>query len=146
MIKALIVGAAAVSLSMFLFAGCSVRSHELTPQQFWTEFSQAVLIQDNQKLIDLVQFPLEVLGVDDSQPPEQYNKAQFEAVFKKIVEQPVFTFAGDGVVTRTTRDIIQETSVITQEHFMTKEAFRVDQLVFELKDKQWRLVRAYLEE
>lgn len=146
MIKALIVGFVVVCLGMLLSVGCSVQKRELTSQQFWSEFRQAVLAQNNQKLIEMTQFPLEVLGVDDSQPSVQYGKEQFEVVFNKILEQPVIFFEGDVVVTRTTKEIVHETTAIIQDHFMTKESFRVDQLVFELKDKQWRLVRAYLEE
>ncbi len=146
MIKALIVGFVVVCLSMLLSVGCSVQKRELTSQQFWSEFREAVLAQNNQKLNEMTQFPLEVSGVDDSQPSVQYGKEQFEVVFNKILEQPVIFFEGDVVVTRTTKEIVHETTAIIQDHFMTKESFRVDQLVFELKDKQWRLVRAYLEE
>ena len=46
----------------------------------------------------------------------------------------------------TLKDIINSTKTITKEHGMMADSFRVNQLVFELKNKQWKLVRAYLEE
>ncbi len=53
---------------------------------------------------------------------------------------------GEKIITNTTKGIINSTKIITQEHSMTDDSFRVDQLVFEMKNKQWKLVRAYLEE
>ena len=133
-------------LMLFSAVACSAQEQMLAPQKFWTEFRQAVLAKDNQKLASMTQFPLEVRGVDDSQPAVQYKKEQFETIFKKILEQPVVTMEGDKIITNTTRDIIISTKIITKEHSMTADSFRVDQLVFELKNKQWLLVRAYLEE
>ncbi len=105
-----------------------------------------MLAKDNRKLETMTQFPLEVRGVDDSQPAIHYKKEQFETIFRKILDQPVVTMEGEKVITNTTKDIINSTKIITKEHSMTEDSFRVDQLVFELKNKQWKLVRAYLEE
>ncbi len=102
--------------------------------------------KDNQKLMTMTHFPLEVRGVDDSQPAKQYKKEQFETIFKKILEQPVIRMEGEKIITNTTKDIIGSTKTITKEHTMTADSFRVDQLVFELKNRKWKLVRAYLEE
>lgn len=137
---------AIICLSVLSVAGCSAQKQEIVPQQFWTEFRQAVLAEDYQKLSGMTQFPLEVLGVDDSQPAEFYDKTQFEVIFKKILAQSVMVFEGDVVVSTTTREMISRTITIKPEHLMTKELFRIDQLEFELKDNRWRLVRAYLEE
>ena len=125
---------------------CSAQEQAVTPQKFWSEFRQAVLAKDNRKLETMTQFPLEVRGVDDSQPAIHYKKEQFETIFRKILDQPVVTMEGEKVITNTTKDIINSTKIITKEHSMTEDSFRVDQLVFELKNKQWKLVRAYLEE
>jgi hypothetical protein len=133
-------------LMLFSAVACSAQEQVSTPQKFWTEFRQAVLAKDNQKLVSMTQFPLEVRGVDDSQPAKQYKQEQFETIFRKILEQPVVTMEGEKIIANTTRDIINSTKTITQEHSMTDASFRVDQLVFELKNKQWKLVRAYLEE
>jgi hypothetical protein len=133
-------------LMLFSAVACSAQEQVSTPQKFWTEFRLAVLAKDNQKLVSMTQFPLEVRGVDDSQAAKQYQKEQFETVFTKILEQPVVTMEGEKIITNTTRDVINSTKIITKEHSMTDDSFRVDQLVFELKNKQWKLVRAYLEE
>ncbi len=94
----------------------------------------------------MTQLPLEIRGVDDSQPAQQYNKDQFGTIFAKILDQPVTAIEGEKIVTNTTRDIINSTKTITKEQNMTSDSFRVDQLVFEFKNGQWKLVRVYLEE
>lgn len=133
-------------LLLFSAISCSAQEQTPSPQQFWTEFRQAVVLNDNKKLQAMTQFPLEVYGVDDSQPVMRYKKEQFDPIFKKILDQPVITMEGDKIITNSTKSIINSTNTITKDHIMTKDSFRVDQLVFELKNKQWKLVRAYLEE
>lgn len=136
----------AVYLVLFSATACSAQEQTSTQQNFWTEFRQAVLANDNKKLIGMTQFPLEVRGVDDSQPVTQYKKEQFDTIFKKILDQPVVTMEGEKIITNTTKTVIKSTNTITKDHIMTGDSFRVDQMVFELKNKQWKLVRAYLEE
>ena len=133
-------------LMLFATTACSTQEGSPAPQAFWTEFRQAVLANDTRKLMSMTSFPLEVRGVDDSQPARQYPKEQFETIFKKILEQPVVTMEGERIVMNTTKDVVGFTETVTRDHRMTAESFRIDQLVFELRHKQWRLVRAYLEE
>lgn len=135
-----------VYLLLFSVAACSAQEQTDVRQQFWTEFRQAVLANDNKKLVAMTQFPLEVHGVDDSQPVTRYKKEQFGTIFKKILDQPVITMEGDKIITNTTKSVINSTNTITKDHIMTGDSFRVDQMVFELKNKQWKLIRAYLEE
>lgn len=131
---------------LFFTSACSAQERTLTQQQFWTEFRQAALSNDNKKLEAMTHFPLEVRGVDDSQPVTRYKKEQFDSIFKKILNQPIITMEGDKIITNTTKSVINSSNTITKDHIMTGDSFRVDQLVFELKNKQWKLVRAYLEE
>lgn len=135
-----------VYLLLFSAIACSAQEQTSTRQQFWTEFRQAVISNDILKIEAVTQFPLEVRGVDDSQPVTRYKKEQFGSVLKKILNQPVITMEGDKIITNTTKSVINSTHTITKDHIMTGDSFRVDQLVFELKNNQWRLVRAYLEE
>lgn len=135
-----------VYLLLFSAIACSAQEQTSARHQFWAEFRQAVVSNDNKKLEAMTQFPLEVRGVDDSQPATQYKKEQFDSIFKKILNQPVITMEGDKIITNTTKSVINSTNTITKDHIMTADSFRVDQLVFELKNKQWKLVRAYLEE
>ncbi len=62
-------------LMLFSAVACSAQEQVSTPQKFWAEFRLAVLAKDNQKLVSMTQFPLEVRGVDDSQPAKQYSKS-----------------------------------------------------------------------
>jgi hypothetical protein len=145
--RGFLVSVASLVAHLLLFTtACSAQESASTPQRFWTEFRQAVLTNDSRKLVGMTHFPLEVRGVDDSQPAIQYKKEQFETIFKKILEQPVVAMEGEKVMTNTTKDIIGSTKSVTKAHTMTADSFRVDQLVFELRNGQWKLVRAYLEE
>jgi len=135
-----------IYLLLFSAIACSAQEQTSARQQFWTEFRQAVISNDIPKIEAMTQFPLEVRGVDDSQPVTRYKKEQFGPVLKKILNQPVITMEGDKIRTNTTKSVINSTHTITKDHIMTSDSFRVDQLVFELKNNQWRLVRAYLEE
>lgn len=131
---------------LFSSAGSSAQDSATTPQKFWTEFRAAVMERDSAKLAQMTTFPLEVRGVDDGQPTVYYNKQQFAQAFERVLSQPIFTRKGGEVVTSTMRDAVRATEAINQAHMMTKDSFRVEQLVFERKDKQWKLSRVYLEE
>lgn len=133
------------ALIWFSATACSAQDGA-TPQKFWTEFQAAVMAQDNAKVIQLTSFPLEVRGVDDSEPPKHYNKEEFAKVFQRILAQPVVTMKGAEMATSTMRDVVATTKAIAAADTMTKDSFRVGQLVFEQKGKQWKFSRAYLEE
>jgi hypothetical protein len=133
-------------LFIFNTVACSTEESTVSRQAFWTEFRQAVLASDVRKLAGMTDFPLEVRGVDDSQPAEMYGKEQFESILGKLLAQPVFSLKGNEIATSTTKDVILSTNTIAGDHAMAANSFRVDQLVFELRNGQWKLVRAYLEE
>jgi hypothetical protein len=133
-------------LFIFNTVACSTEESTVSRQAFWTEFRQAVLASDVRKLAGMTDFPLEVRGVDDSQPAEKYSKEQFEGIIGKLLAQPVFSLKANEVVTSTTKDVIRSTNTITKDHAMTANSFRVDQLVFELRNGRWKLVRAFLED
>lgn len=133
-------------LFVFNTVACSSEESTGSRQVFWTEFRQAVLANDVRKLAGMTDFPLEVRGVDDSQPAELYGKERFENILGKLLAQPVFSLKGNEIATSTTKDVIRSTSTIAGDHAMSANSFRVDQLVFELRNGQWKLVRAYLEE
>ena len=135
-----------ISLAVFSSIACSQQNADTSPQKFWDEFRQAVLSNDTNAITNMTQFPFEQRGVDDSQPAVKYSKDQFDSLFKKVLEQPVVTMEGDNIIMHTTRKIIIATETIQDEHKLTAGSFRVDQLVFELKNNKWKLVRAYLEE
>lgn len=134
------------ALIWFAATACSAQDSATTPDKFWTEFQAAVMAQDNAKLLHLTSFPLEVRGVDDSQSPKHYNREEFAKVLQRILSQPVFAMKGAEVVTNTMLDVVGTTKVISPADMMTKQSFRVGQLVFEQKGKQWKFSRAYLEE
>ena len=134
------------ALIWFSATACSAQNSAAAPQYFWSEFRAAVMAQDNAKLIQLTSFPLEIRGVDDGLPSKHYSADQFAEVFQQVLSQPVVTLKGNEVLRGTMKDVVRTTKAIGAADMMTHDSFRVGQLVFKLKGKQWRFSRAYLEE
>lgn len=134
------------ALIWFSATACSAQDSAATPQYFWSEFRAAVMAQDNAKLIQMTSFPLEIRGVDDGLPSKHYSADQFAEIFRRVLSQPVVTLEGNEVVRSTMKDVVRTTKAIGAADMMTKESFRVGQLVFEQKGGQWKFSRAYLEE
>ena len=135
-----------LSFLLVYTVACSAQNTSPLPQQFWSEYRQAVIDNDMNKLADLTQYPLEIRGVDDSQPSTFYKRNQFAEIFTKALQQDVIELNGDQVITKTTKDKIIASETLVESDMMTKDSFRVDQLVFENKNGKWMLVRVYLEE
>jgi len=124
----------------------SAQNIESSPQQFWSEFRQAVINNDMKKLAEFTHFPLEVRGVDDSQPPAFYQRAKFAAFINKALQQKVVEMDGDQVITKNSKDMIIATQTPVESDMITTDSFRVDQFVFENINGKWQLVRVYIEQ
>ncbi|HSC67890.1 MAG TPA: hypothetical protein VLC79_09380 [Cellvibrio sp.] len=125
-------------------SGCVANNSENSYQSFWEEFRVAVLADDYRKLEKLTQFPLEVKGVDDSMPIVQYKKEQFQAVFQKIMAQPMKIPHEDTLIETTMRGVVDKTTTVSVEVGYDEQG--VEQLVFQNVKGKWLLVRAYLDE
>ncbi|MEW5754746.1 MAG: hypothetical protein AB1810_00430 [Pseudomonadota bacterium] len=118
----------------------------MSPQLCWTNFRQAVLSGDQQKLRDMTQFPLAVHGAVDGVPVQKISRDQFDATLTKILDQPMASYEGDALITYTMRDLVDKTKEIAAGVDKDNNEFRVGELVFEYRGNSCKLVRAYLSE
>lgn len=126
-------------------AACTAQESQLASQQCWSQFRQAVLANDYDRLRRVTQFPLPVHGTVDGIPAQQIGRDQFEATLTKILDQPLASFEGDKLVTYTQRDLVHKTTALPAADKRAK-SFRVGELVFEYPNGDCKLVRAYLSE
>jgi len=113
---------------------------------FWREFRAAVLAADAQRAASLTRFPLEVRGPDDGDPVEPCTRAEFEAVFARLIAQVGYVPAGDHVLERSLREIVETLPAPPPKARLTADFARVEQFEFRLSNGRWQLTRAYLEE
>lgn len=134
----------AVLLTLGLTGACSARESELSPQQCWADFRQAVMAGDYQKLQSMTQFPLALHGAVDSIPVREVDRDQFEATLNKILAQPMASYEGDKLVTYTMRELVEKTTAVDKGINDENKQFRVGELVFEYRGNTCKFVRAYL--
>lgn len=134
-----------VALLAGFAAACSAKEPELTAQQCWATFRQAVMADDYKKLQEMTQFPLVVRGAVDSIPAQKVERDQFKAMLEKILDQPLASYEGDKLVTYTQRELVSKTTALAKNHPPNAQ-FRIGELVFEQRGKNCKLVQAYLSE
>lgn len=133
-------------LILLISSACSAEVSDKSAQGFWRQFRQAVVNNDKEKVADMAQFPLEVRGVDDSNPVKQYDRAGFLAIYERLVAQPVYLPSAGQIVAKSMRAVMAEKAEIVAEDFLADNAFRIEQFEFERFEGGWRFTRAYLEE
>ena len=135
------------SFILFLFTtGCFAEEQKITPQQYWSDFRQAVIAGDYQKLRVYTQFPLAVHGIVDGIPVQNIGSEQFETVMKKVLDQPLASYEGDKVVNYTQRELVLKTTDARTAKSEPDKSFRIGELVFEKKGNTYKLVSVYLSE
>lgn len=125
---------------------CQAKEPALTPQQYWVDFRQAVIVEDYSTLRSYTQFPLAIHGAVDGIPVKNVGAEQFEKELKKILDQPMANFEGDDVVTYTMRDLVIKTTALDNSRVKDGKNFRLGELIFEKKGNNWKLIQAYLSE
>lgn len=135
-----------IPLLMMLYStACTSSPSSSDFNVFWENFRNFSLKSDYTSLIHITRFPLEVKGVDDSEPKQYIDKKIFPDVFRKILSQPIYEFKGNDVVEMTLMDKINERKTPTPETTTNDMEIRIDQFVFQKIDSRWLLIRAYLE-
>lgn len=119
---------------------------EVSGNQFWHKFRQAVLANKVDQISSLTRFPFEVRGPDDSDPVKNYNRKSFGGIFKRVVVQPVLLPSNGNFITKSMLQVIDDKKEITDKDYMIPEAFQVEQFEFQRIRGQWFFTRAYLEE
>lgn len=135
-----------VFLLLLFTSGCFAEEPKNSSQQYWNDFRQAVSAGDYQKLRGFTQFPLAVHGIVDGIPVQQIGVDQFEAIMKKILDQPLASYEGDKVINYSQRELILRTKELKVTEINPDKSFRIGELVFERKGSNTKLVRAYLSE
>jgi hypothetical protein len=128
---------------------CSVNNSAVKANeenQFWSEFRQAVLDNDRDKIVSMTNFPFEVRGPEDSDPVKRYENKDFPAIFGQLVAQQVFFPSAGRIVSKSMQQLIDEKKEITQGDFMAPDLIQFNQFEFERINGRWLFTRAYLEE
>lgn len=135
-------------LTIVLFFGvtCDAAQDRFTAGEFWASFRQAVLANDERKIISMTKLPLAVYGVSDNTPVMYYDRSEFPAIFRKILMQSEYRLVGNRIVSKTVLGLIHDKKVLTQTDLQSRDAFRFYQLEFEAIKGRWFLTRGYLEE
>lgn len=136
-----------IALIFLLNVGNGYGAQErFTAGTFWTAFRDAVLVNNEKKLVAMTKLPLEVHGISDSTPVKYYERAQVPSLFNKILMQPEFIPIKGRIVPKTLLRLIYEKKSITQSDLAHPDFFRFYQLEFQRIKGQWSLTRAYLDE
>ncbi|GKS69058.1 hypothetical protein W03_10620 [Nitrosomonas sp. PY1] len=138
-----------IAILQFFIVVDSVRSTEVADSGFaifWTEFRQAVIDNDKNKIDALTYFPFEVRGVDDSDAIQSLDEKMFSNIYERLIAQMIHFPIGNQMVAKPMRELIYETSSIFLEDAGNYKSVRFQQFEFERKNGQWRFVRAFLEE
>ena len=143
--SALRAGLAAVSGALAALA-CSPEDGQHELEAFWTRFRQAVIEQDAEGVAALSRFPFEVRGLDDSDPIQRYDRAQFPALWERLIEQAVLRSEGAGIVPRSMRDLVVEAPHGPRLEAADASAARFEQFEFERVEGCWLFTLAYLED
>jgi hypothetical protein len=128
--------------------GCGTAAHaaESSLQAFWSEFRQAVIHEDKQRVASLTRFPFEVRGPSDGDPVLRYDRAKFLGVYHRLMAQVIYVPEGSEIATKTMRDVVEEKPDIVPRDLLRADYARVHQFAFQEIDGHWLFVRAYLEE
>lgn len=133
-------------LTILLWATTVRAGKDRAAQSNWTEFRQAIISGNTEKVATITKFPLSVRGPDDSEPVIYYNKKQFPAILKRLLHQEVFFLSGGKLSSKTMLQVVQEKERLDPADFLTEKDIRVEQFEFEKINGHWLFTRAYLEE
>lgn len=130
---------------LFLSVICHAAELPFTAGRFWGVFREAVLSNDEEKIVSMTRLPLEVHGVSDSTPVRFYGRREVPRIFNKILMQPEYLVADGKIVSKTLLGLIFEKKVVTRNDLTLPDHFRFYQLEFEKINGRWFWIRAYLE-
>jgi hypothetical protein len=135
-----------LTLVLYFGATCHAAQDRFPAGEFWASFRQAVLANDEKKIVSMTKLPLAVYGVSDNIPVTYYDRNEFPAIFRKILMQPEYLPVGNRIVSKTVLGLIYDKKVLTHNDLQNRDAFRFYQLEFEVINGRWFLTRAYLEQ
>lgn len=119
---------------------------ETAGQQFWSEFRQAVIAADEEKIVSITRFPFVVRGPVDSDPVRQYDREGFLAIYEQLLEQDVYLPSKGVIVRHSMRELVLRSQELPADSLVGTEHIRFHQFEFQRLDGRWRFTRAYLDE
>lgn len=135
-----------LTLILILGATCHAAEDSFTAGKFWAAFRDAVLSNEESKLISMIKLPLAVHGVSDNTPVKYYDRSEVPQLFHKILMQTEYLPVGNKIVPKTVLGLIYDKKVFPPEDLQAQDRFRFYQLEFERIKGRWFLTGAYLEE
>jgi hypothetical protein len=131
---------------LFLFTSCAGAAEELRP--FWDQFRQAVENNDQSKVAELTQFPLETRGPDDSDPVVPVSRVEFlTTIYDKAMGQfQDSVVVGGQRIDKNLKDAIVEKTALTAKDQPSADFAFILAMQFNRIGGHWKLGRIYLEE
>ncbi|BBA34877.1 hypothetical protein sS8_2933 [Methylocaldum marinum] len=133
-------------LILLISGACAAEVPDPELQAFWTQFRQAVLARNKNKVAAMTQFPFEVRGVVDSSPVKHYNRKGFFDIYERLMVQRTDILSGNQFISKSMIELIEENPEIPPKDVLTENQMRFEDFVFERVRGRWRFTRAYLEE
>lgn len=136
-----------VTISLLSSAACfAAEAGKFTAGIFWKAFREAVLVNNEKKLLAMTKLPLEVRGLSDTDPAKYYSRKQFSPIFRKLLMQQELLPVKGRLVTKTMLGLIYEKKDLGPQDLLTPDFFRFYQFEFHFMKGKWLLTRVYLEE
>jgi hypothetical protein len=141
-----------ISLAIVLFVALSPGSSFARPaqadtaakefQSFWTEFRQAIMANDKEKVASMTRFPFKTRGTMDSDPVKKRAKESFLNILDKLLQTDPGLSAEPG----TMRQLIERQATVTSKEVTTQNFARVGDFVFEKAQGKWLFTMAFWDE
>jgi len=111
-------------------------------QAFWTEFRQAIMASDKEKVASMTRFPFKTRGTMDSDPVKKRAKESFLNILDKLLQSD----PGLSAEPDTMRQLIGRQATVTSKEVTTKSFARVGDFVFEKAQGKWMFTMAFIDE
>lgn len=112
-------------------------------KKFWSEFREAVLAGDTDKIASMARFPFMTRGILDSDPIKTHDRISFLSIIDHLLDQD----PGLSREPETMRSLIERTKIVTSKHLGNGgKTARVGVFVFQKIERNWQFTQAYIEE
>jgi hypothetical protein len=112
-------------------------------QKFWSDFREAALTGNKDKIASLAEFPFQTRGILDSDPLQMHDRASFLSLFDRLLSQD----PGLSREPQTMRSLLERTRSVTGKALDSGgDTARIGAFVFQRIGGRWRFTRAYIED
>jgi len=131
-----------VTLSATVACGQQPRSNRSAENfpAFWSQFREAALAGNGNRVAELTQFPFRTRGPTDSDPTVTHDRAAFDTVFQTLLGQD----PGLRPEPETMRSLIDRTATVTSDQLGDGgQTARIGLFVFQKVGNRWLFTMAY---